>query len=40
MIVSLAKPQWTVRNGAHFPFPGVGHIVAGGDAYAWRPDVP
>lgn len=24
----------------HFPFPGVGRIVAAGDAYAWRPDVP
>ena len=24
----------------HFPFPGVGRIVAAGDAYAWQPDVP
>jgi glyoxylase-like metal-dependent hydrolase (beta-lactamase superfamily II) len=24
----------------HFPFPGVGHIVAAGDTYAWQPDVP
>jgi glyoxylase-like metal-dependent hydrolase (beta-lactamase superfamily II) len=26
--------------GPHMPFPGVGHIVAAGAGYAWRPSVP
>ncbi len=24
----------------HFPFPGVGHIVAAGDAFTWKPGLP
>jgi glyoxylase-like metal-dependent hydrolase (beta-lactamase superfamily II) len=24
----------------HFPYPGVGHVVADGDAYTWVPEVP
>jgi len=24
----------------HFPFPGVGHIIAAGDAYTWVPGTP
>jgi glyoxylase-like metal-dependent hydrolase (beta-lactamase superfamily II) len=24
----------------HFPYPGVGHVVADADAYTWMPDVP
>jgi len=24
----------------HFPYPGVGHIVANGNAFAWMPRVP
>jgi glyoxylase-like metal-dependent hydrolase (beta-lactamase superfamily II) len=26
--------------GPHMPFPGVGHVVASGGAYAWRPALP
>jgi hypothetical protein len=24
----------------HFPYPGVGRVVADGDAYTWVPEVP
>lgn len=24
----------------HFPFPGVGHVVAAGQGYAWKPGLP
>jgi glyoxylase-like metal-dependent hydrolase (beta-lactamase superfamily II) len=26
--------------GPHMPFPGVGHVVASGEGYAWKPSVP
>jgi glyoxylase-like metal-dependent hydrolase (beta-lactamase superfamily II) len=35
----LAKDQELVYS-PHFPFPGVGHIVAEGNAFAWKAGVP
>ena len=35
----LAKDQEFVFA-PHFPFPGVGHIVADGDAFTWKPGTP
>ena len=38
-LARLAKDQeWVYAP--HFPFPGVGHIVADGDGFAWKPGVP
>jgi glyoxylase-like metal-dependent hydrolase (beta-lactamase superfamily II) len=35
----LAKShEWVFAP--HFPYPGVGHVVADGDAYTWAPGVP
>lgn len=36
---ALAKDQELVFA-PHFPFPGVGHIVMSGDAFAWQPGLP
>lgn len=36
---ALAKEQELVFA-PHFPFPGVGHIVMSGDAFAWQPGLP
>ena len=38
-LAELAKSRELVFT-PHFPFPGVGRIVAAGDTYAWQPDVP
>jgi glyoxylase-like metal-dependent hydrolase (beta-lactamase superfamily II) len=38
-LARLAKNQELVFA-PHFPFPGVGHIVADGDAYTWKPATP
>jgi glyoxylase-like metal-dependent hydrolase (beta-lactamase superfamily II) len=38
-LARLAKDQELVYS-PHFPFPGVGHIVAQGDAFAWKAGVP
>lgn len=38
-LARLAKDQELVYS-PHFPFPGVGHIVAQGDGFAWKPGVP
>jgi len=38
-LARLAKDQELVYA-PHFPFPGVGHIVADGDGFAWKPAVP
>jgi glyoxylase-like metal-dependent hydrolase (beta-lactamase superfamily II) len=39
MLARLAKDQEPVYA-PHFPFPGVGHIVADGDGFAWKAGVP
>ena len=38
-LARLAKTHELVFS-PHFPFPGVGHIVADGAAYRWAPEVP
>ena len=38
-LARLAKDQELVYS-PHFPFPGVGHIVAVGDGFAWKAGVP
>jgi glyoxylase-like metal-dependent hydrolase (beta-lactamase superfamily II) len=38
-LARLAQDQELVYA-PHFPFPGVGHIVANGDAFAWKGEVP
>ena len=38
-LARLAKEQELVYS-PHFPFPGVGHIVAEGDGFAWKAGVP
>jgi glyoxylase-like metal-dependent hydrolase (beta-lactamase superfamily II) len=38
-LARLAKDQELVYS-PHFPFPGVGHIVADGDGFAWKSGVP
>lgn len=38
-LARLAKTHELVFS-PHFPFPGVGHIVADGSAYRWAPEVP
>jgi glyoxylase-like metal-dependent hydrolase (beta-lactamase superfamily II) len=38
-LTRLAKDQELVYA-PHFPFPGVGHIVTKGDAFAWKAEVP
>ncbi len=39
MFARLAKShEWVFAP--HFPYPGVGHIVAEGDAFTWVPEVP
>jgi glyoxylase-like metal-dependent hydrolase (beta-lactamase superfamily II) len=38
-LARLAKDQELVYS-PHFPFPGVGHIVAEGNAFAWKAGVP
>jgi glyoxylase-like metal-dependent hydrolase (beta-lactamase superfamily II) len=38
-LAALAKDHELVFT-PHFPFPGVGHIVAEGDAFAWQAGVP
>jgi glyoxylase-like metal-dependent hydrolase (beta-lactamase superfamily II) len=38
-LARLAKEQELVYS-PHFPFPGVGHIVAEGNAFAWKAGVP
>jgi glyoxylase-like metal-dependent hydrolase (beta-lactamase superfamily II) len=38
-LAALAKSrEWVFAP--HFPFPGVGHIVAAGKGYVWRPGLP
>jgi len=38
-LAELAKDQeWVFAP--HFPYPGVGHVVADGDAYAWKAELP
>jgi len=38
-LAALAKTgEWVFSP--HFPFPGVGHIVAAGQAFAWKPGLP
>ena len=38
-LAQLAKQgEWVFSP--HFPFPGVGHVVVAGDAYAWKPGQP
>jgi hypothetical protein len=38
-LARLAKTHELVFS-PHFPFPGVGHIVADGAAYRWAPELP
>jgi glyoxylase-like metal-dependent hydrolase (beta-lactamase superfamily II) len=38
-LARLAQDQELVYA-PHFPFPGVGHIVANGDGFAWKAEVP
>jgi hypothetical protein len=38
-LARLAKDQELVYA-PHFPFPGVGHIVADGEGFAWKAEVP
>ena len=38
-LARLAQQQELVFA-PHFPFPGVGHVVAAGDTFAWQPGVP
>jgi hypothetical protein len=38
-LTRLAKDQELVYA-PHFPFPGVGHIVADGDGFAWKAVAP
>ena len=38
-LARLAKEQELVFA-PHFPFPGVGHVVADGDAFTWKPGAP
>ncbi|MGB6356209.1 MAG: MBL fold metallo-hydrolase [Steroidobacteraceae bacterium] len=38
-LARLAKDQELVFA-PHFPFPGVGHVVADGDGFAWKAEVP
>jgi glyoxylase-like metal-dependent hydrolase (beta-lactamase superfamily II) len=38
-LARLAEDQELVYA-PHFPFPGVGHIVADGDGFAWKPGIP
>jgi hypothetical protein len=38
-LTRLAKDQELVYA-PHFPFPGVGHIVAAGNGFAWMAGVP
>jgi glyoxylase-like metal-dependent hydrolase (beta-lactamase superfamily II) len=39
MFARLAKSHELVFA-PHFPYPGIGHVVADGDAYTWVPEVP
>jgi glyoxylase-like metal-dependent hydrolase (beta-lactamase superfamily II) len=38
-LARLAQDQQLVYA-PHFPFPGVGHIVANGDGFAWKAELP
>lgn len=39
MLTRLSQDQELVYA-THFPFPGVGHIVANGDGFAWKAELP